>query len=124
MGAAPEEMQERFDAAAKTLMRMVQEEPCLIFSTTVCPWCDRAKEFFEAIQKPCRKVELDLPRGDEERQMLGYALSVVTKQRTVPNIFLGGKHLGGYDVLMEVQRRCKAGQMAAEHADVCGLVTE
>mmetsp|Transcript_97721 Transcript_97721/g.276502 ORF Transcript_97721/g.276502 Transcript_97721/m.276502 type:complete len:123 (+) Transcript_97721:114-482(+) len=114
-----EEDQRRLQTAQQSLREVVRSEACLIFSTTVCPWCDRAAEFFESIKRPCRKIELDVPRGDGDHQMLGLALAMATRQQTVPNIFLVGKHLGGYDVLMKVHKQCKAGRMVEEHADVC-----
>eukprot|EP00928_Gymnodinium_smaydae_P051514 TRINITY_DN35076_c0_g1_i1.p1 TRINITY_DN35076_c0_g1~~TRINITY_DN35076_c0_g1_i1.p1 ORF type:complete len:126 (-),score=33.76 TRINITY_DN35076_c0_g1_i1:44-421(-) len=125
MGREQQEQQERFDASVKVLSQMIDEEPCLIFSTTFCPWCDRAKELFEKAQKPCRKVELDVQREGEDVQMLGYSLSLMTNQRTVPNIFLGGMHVGGFDRLLELQKRCKNGNLdPADRAKLCPLVTE
>jgi glutaredoxin len=44
-------------------------------------------------------VELDLPQN----QAMGAVVAAVTKQRTVPNIFIEGMHVGGYDYLQEVR---------------------
>mmetsp|Transcript_59482 Transcript_59482/g.105790 ORF Transcript_59482/g.105790 Transcript_59482/m.105790 type:complete len:134 (-) Transcript_59482:120-521(-) len=126
MASSPEqaEANRMFDAALEKLQTMVKTESCLIFSTTVCPWCDRAADFFKSIQRPCRKINLDEPAGDQAQQMFGMALGLTTRQRTVPNIFIAGKHIGGYDVLLEAQDRCKKGTMPTEHSDVCALLVE
>mmetsp|Transcript_63509 Transcript_63509/g.143361 ORF Transcript_63509/g.143361 Transcript_63509/m.143361 type:complete len:140 (+) Transcript_63509:62-481(+) len=123
-GASQEDIEKEFRAAMDRLRKVVETESCVMFSTTVCPWCDRAAEFFAQINRPCRKIELDVPHGDRQQQLLGMALAMATQQRTVPNIFLGGKHLGGYDMLSAAYSQCKAGQMPSEHADICRLLTE
>eukprot|EP00401_Gymnodinium_catenatum_P081379 CAMPEP_0117568928 /NCGR_PEP_ID=MMETSP0784-20121206/58395_1 /TAXON_ID=39447 /ORGANISM="" /LENGTH=126 /DNA_ID=CAMNT_0005366885 /DNA_START=6 /DNA_END=386 /DNA_ORIENTATION=- len=122
--AAQEEMRRSFEVAVDSLRRMVQEEPCVMFSTTVCPWCYRAADFLAELGRRCRKVELDSPRDDKQQQMLGMAVAMATKQRTVPNIFVKGKHVGGFDTLVGVYEKCKRGEMESEHADVCGFFTE
>mmetsp|Transcript_29847 Transcript_29847/g.75105 ORF Transcript_29847/g.75105 Transcript_29847/m.75105 type:complete len:131 (+) Transcript_29847:88-480(+) len=121
--AGEDEAREQFGVAMQSLENLVRTEPCLIFSTTVCPWCDRAAEFFAKLQRPCRKVELDMPQDDGKPQMIGMALAMATQQRTVPNIFLFGKHVGGYDRLLAAAEQCKSGNLATEHADVCGYLT-
>ena len=45
------------------------------------------------------------PAGGAEMQA---ALQELTKQRTVPNVFIGGKHVGGNDgVSLAAQRWCR-----------------
>lgn len=100
MAASPEDMQQRIESAFENLKQTVMTESCVMYSTSVCPWCDRAADFFQDIRRPCRKIELDSPEeGREERQILGAVLASATNMRTVPNIFLRGRHVGGYDRL-------------------------
>mmetsp|Transcript_23560 Transcript_23560/g.67467 ORF Transcript_23560/g.67467 Transcript_23560/m.67467 type:complete len:127 (-) Transcript_23560:18-398(-) len=121
--AEQQAQQQRLNTAFERLKDLVRTEPCVIFSTTVCPFCDRAADFFKKIERPCRKIELDTP-VDEQTQMMGMALAMATRQRTVPNIFIKGKHVGGFDRLLAAYEQCKAGQMPGEHADVCGMLME
>mmetsp|Transcript_118555 Transcript_118555/g.377918 ORF Transcript_118555/g.377918 Transcript_118555/m.377918 type:complete len:131 (-) Transcript_118555:139-531(-) len=130
MGATDKDMsqeqaEKEFDSAMGSLETMVRNEPCLIFSTTVCPWCDRAAEFFQSINRQCRKVELN-DQTDGQSPMLGTAVALATQQRTVPNIFLFGKHVGGFDRLMASVEQCKQkdSALALQHADVCGFLSE
>ena len=66
----------------------------LMYSTAVCPYCVRAEQLLkhkgvDAIEKV--RVDLEPARRQE---MMG-----LTGRRTVPQIFIGGTHVGGYDDL-------------------------
>jgi len=72
----------------------VKDYPVAMFSFSTCPFCRRAKDFFEENQIPYQSLELDeLPgnRGNEIRAMLGRK----TRRTSVPSIFIGGKYIGG-----------------------------
>eukprot|EP01094_Clydonella_sp_ATCC50884_P014265 TRINITY_DN2464_c0_g1_i1.p1 TRINITY_DN2464_c0_g1~~TRINITY_DN2464_c0_g1_i1.p1 ORF type:complete len:138 (-),score=39.94 TRINITY_DN2464_c0_g1_i1:25-438(-) len=72
----------------------IQEHNVVVFSKTYCPYCRRAKELLEGAKAGAHVVELDVhPLG---RQLQNYLLEK-TGQRTVPNVFIGGKHIGGSD---------------------------
>nr|ABI14263.1 glutaredoxin-like protein [Pfiesteria piscicida]ABI14264.1 glutaredoxin [Pfiesteria piscicida]ABI14265.1 glutaredoxin [Pfiesteria piscicida] len=116
--------QEEVQQAHDTLENLVKTEKCLIFSSTYCPWCDRAAEFFESLNRQCRKVELDVP-AEGHSPLLGAVLAQATQQRTVPNTFLFGRHVGGFDRLLSGAERCrKDGDFAAQFPDVCGFLSE
>ncbi len=66
-----------------------------IYTTQTCPYCIKAKSFLDM-----RKIGYDVIdiTGDNEARM-----ALVEKsngQRTVPQIFINGKPIGGYDDLM------------------------
>jgi len=68
-----------------------------IYTTTVCPYCIRAKQLFEKKGVAYEEISLDNdPKGRQE-------LEELTKRRTVPQIFIGDKHVGGFDDLKELQ---------------------
>jgi glutaredoxin 3 len=52
--------------------------------------------------------ELDEMDNGADLQM---ALQEMTKQRTVPNVFLAGKHLGGNDATQDAARTGKLQEM-------------
>lgn len=57
-----------------------------------CPYCQKTKQTIGAITKEAHVIELDeLADGGE----LQNALFELTGQRTVPNVFIGGEHIGG-----------------------------
>jgi glutaredoxin 3 len=75
-------------------------QPVKMFTTQVCPYCQRAKRLLE--QRGVRHI-------DEARVDLQPALREtmvqLTGRRTVPQIFIGGTHVGGCDDLYALDRR-------------------
>ena len=65
-----------------------------VFSFTTCPFCRRAKDYFDDNGISYFAVELDElegNRGNEIRAVLGKK----TKRTSVPSIFVNGKFIGG-----------------------------
>ena len=73
----------------------------MIYSKTFCPYCKQTKEVFERLKAdPSPQVyELDTMSDGAQRQA---SLLEITGQRTVPNIFLNGQHIGGNSDLCNV----------------------
>ncbi len=68
----------------------------VIFSKTYCPFCTKAKALYaqEAAGYDVLTLELDrMAEGDA----IQAALLELTGQRTVPNVFVKGSHVGGND---------------------------
>ena len=66
----------------------------LMYSTAVCPYCTRAKLLLKArgvteIEEV--RIDLDSARRDE--------MIHKTRRRTVPQIYIGDTHVGGFDDL-------------------------
>ena len=71
----------------------------LMYSTGVCPFCQMAERLLRAkgvaeIEKI--RVDLDPARRDEMTKRTG--------RRTVPQIYVGDRHVGGYDDLAALDR--------------------
>lgn len=71
----------------------------VMYATGTCPYCTRAEALLKAkgvteIEKV--RVDLDPARRDE--------MMARTQRRTVPQIFIGDKHVGGYDDLAALDR--------------------
>lgn len=65
--------------------------PVVMYATSTCPYCARARALFAA--KGVRFTEIDAPGGSAEREE-----SLRRSGRTsVPQIFVGERHLGGFD---------------------------
>jgi glutaredoxin 3 len=65
-----------------------------MYSTAVCPYCVRAERLLEAKGVTAiTKVRVDL---DPEQRML---MMQKTGRRTVPQIYIGDTHVGGFDDL-------------------------
>ncbi|MFO0661843.1 MAG: glutaredoxin 3 [Polyangiaceae bacterium] len=79
----------------------------VIYTTKVCPYCVRAKMLLD--RKGVAYQDIDVSNDDERRQWL----VSVTGQRTVPQIFIGGKSVGGSDELHALERAGKLDTMLA-----------
>ena len=64
-----------------------------IYSTQWCPYCVAAKRFLT--EKGVPWEEIDLTEDDDARA----ALVERSGRRTVPQIYVGPEHIGGYDDL-------------------------
>lgn len=97
--------------AEKLVETAIKANHVVIFSKSFCPYCKRAKQLIASIpdKKAEAKIyELDL-MGDDGAAVQAYLLQK-TGQRTVPNVFIGRKWIGGSDKLAELQ---ESGQLAA-----------
>ncbi|KAM3297531.1 hypothetical protein ACQJBY_039441 [Aegilops geniculata] len=85
-------------SASKTafVKSTVKVHDVVIFSKSYCPYCKRAKAVFKELElkKDPYVVELDQREDGGEIQD---ALSDMVGRRTVPQVFIRGKHLGGSD---------------------------
>ncbi|XP_010037548.2 glutaredoxin [Eucalyptus grandis] len=80
---------------------IVSSTAVVVFSKTYCGYCNRVKQLFTQLGAAYKVLELDEERDGSEIQM---ALAEWTGQRTVPNVFIGGKHIGGCDKVLEMHR--------------------
>lgn len=64
-----------------------------VYTTNVCPYCIRAKALLKKKDVPFREINV------ETRPELRTWLCDVSKQRTVPQIFINGAPIGGFSEL-------------------------
>lgn len=84
--------------AISTIQEAISANHVMIFSKTYCPYCTRAKDALKGLNAKGMEVyELDMRKDGGDLQT---ALLQLTGQRTVPNIFIGGKHVGGCDTTL------------------------
>jgi glutaredoxin 3 len=76
----------------------VKAHDIVIFSKSYCPYCKRAKGVFKDLNEETFVVELDQREDGSEIQD---ALLEIVGKRTVPQVFIKGKHLGGSDATVE-----------------------
>ncbi|MCK8515595.1 glutathione peroxidase [Methylonatrum kenyense] len=81
--------------------RAVAPEPVTIFTKAGCPFCTRAKQLLDA--NGMVYDEVPLGRGITARALRG-----VTGATTVPQVFIGGRHIGGADALEAHLRQSRA----------------
>ena len=66
----------------------------MIFSKTYCPFCSKAKDLLKAKNASFCALEMD-KESAEVSQAASSQLLQLTQQKTVPNIFINAKHIGG-----------------------------
>jgi glutaredoxin 3 len=72
----------------------------LMYSTHVCAYCDRARQLFARKQVAFREIKID--DQPEQRDLM---LKRSGGRRTVPQIFIGDLHVGGFDDLAALDRK-------------------
>ncbi|KAL6994840.1 glutaredoxin [Sarracenia purpurea var. burkii] len=75
---------------------------CLYPSKTYCSYCKKVKQLLSELGATYKTIELDEESDGNEIQS---ALAEWTGQRTVPNVFIGGKHIGGCEDVFEKYQR-------------------
>jgi glutaredoxin 3 len=71
----------------------------LIYSTHTCPYCDRARALLERKRVEFREIKVDAHPAEREIMMQRSG-----GRRTVPQIFIGDRHVGGFDELVALDR--------------------
>ena len=75
-------------------------KPVKIYTTTYCGYCVRAKDLLK--RKGVDYEEVDVTGDDDMRAKL---VEMSGGQRTVPQIFIGDTHVGGYTDLARAGQR-------------------
>ena len=73
-----------------------------IYTTSYCPYCRMAKQFFD--EQAVKYYEIDVTDNQELRAEL---TQKANGMKTVPQIFINGKHVGGYSDMMELYKNNK-----------------
>ncbi|KAL8233945.1 hypothetical protein R6Q59_020045 [Mikania micrantha] len=80
--------------ASTKVKDLVSTSPVVVFSKSYCPFCVNVKKLLTELGSSFKTIELDQESDGSEMQS---ALHEWTGQRTVPNVFIAGKHIGGCD---------------------------
>ena len=72
-----------------------------IYTTAICPYCVAAKNFLKSKGRDWTEVRVDTDLAVRE------AMVARTRRTSVPQIFIGDTHVGGYDDMMALHRAGK-----------------
>ena len=72
-----------------------------LYSTAICPYCVAAKNFLKSKGQTWTEVRIDLD-ADAREKMIAKA-----RRTSVPQIFIGETHVGGYDDMIAMHRAGK-----------------
>ena len=71
----------------------------VMYSTAVCPYCQRAEILLKQRGvSEIEKIRIDLDSTQRDQMI------AKTGRRTVPQIFIGDRHVGGFDDLAALDR--------------------
>ena len=77
----------------------------IIYTTDYCPYCVKAKALLQRKQVAFEEIKIV---SDEMRDAM---IAKSGGRRTVPQIFIGEKHIGGCDDLYELDRQKKLDEL-------------
>lgn len=69
-----------------------------VYTTQVCPYCVRAKQLLQQKGATYEEIRIDL---DPEQRAI---MMEKSGRRTVPQIWIGERHVGGFDDLWALDR--------------------
>ncbi|MGZ4956742.1 MAG: glutaredoxin 3 [Methylobacter sp.] len=78
-----------------------------IYTTNICPYCMMAKRLLNKKGVSYTEINVDAEPGLREEMMLK------TKRRTVPQIYIGDYHVGGFDELYALDQQKKLDDLLA-----------
>ena len=73
----------------------------LIYTTAICPYCMMAKRLLDKKGLPYTEINVDTKPGLREEMMRK------ANRRTVPQIYIGDYHVGGFDELYALDQQKK-----------------
>ncbi|KAH0863511.1 hypothetical protein HID58_080722 [Brassica napus] len=96
----------------ESVKKTVTENVVVVYSKTWCSYCIEVKTLFKRLGVQPLVIELDElgPQGPQLQKVL----ERLTGQRTVPNVFVGGKHIGGCTDTVKLKRKGDLALMLAE----------
>lgn len=80
----------------------------VMYSTAWCAYCARARSLLDRKGVAIQEIKIDEAPGERERM-----LRRCGERSTVPQILIGGRHVGGYDELVALERRGELDAMLA-----------
>ena len=72
----------------------------VIYTKPTCPFCARAKALLN--EKGAVYEEIDISNKEDLRQEM---IQKANGRTTVPQIFIGGEHIGGCDDMMALEKK-------------------
>ena len=82
----------------------------VMYSTGWCPYCERARALLERRGATFREIKVD--EDPAERATM---LTRSGGRRTVPQIFVGERHVGGFDELYALEKAGELDKLIGRH---------
>ncbi|MBK5929699.1 glutaredoxin 3 [Halochromatium salexigens] len=79
-----------------------------MYATAFCPYCVRARRLLKR-----KGIEFDEIRVDQDQEQMRTMIQR-SQRTTVPQIFIGERHIGGYDDMVELDQDGKLDPLLSE----------
>ncbi len=79
----------------------------IIYTSNLCPYCIMAKRLLDKKSAVYSEINVDSEPGLRQEMMLK------TKRRTVPQIYIGDFHVGGFDDLYVLEQQSRLDPLLA-----------
>jgi glutaredoxin 3 len=89
---------------------MSETPDIVIYSTGWCPYCERARALLERKGAVFREVKVD-----EDPAQRAAMLARSGGRRSVPQIFIGEHHVGGFDELYALEKAGELDKLIGRH---------
>ncbi|KAL4558607.1 hypothetical protein LXL04_036808 [Taraxacum kok-saghyz] len=87
----------------ETVKKTITDNPVVVYSKSWCSYSSEVKSLFNRLGVQPLVVELD--QMGAQGPQLQKVLERLTGQHTVPNVFIGGKHIGGCSETVKLHRK-------------------
>ncbi|WOH01824.1 hypothetical protein DCAR_0521209 [Daucus carota subsp. sativus] len=103
----------------ETVRKTVSDNPVVVYSKSWCSYSTEVKQLFKRLGVQPLVIELDQlgPQGPQLQKVL----ERLTGQHTVPNVFIGAKHIGGCTDTIKLHRK---GELEPLLSEACGKKAE
>ena len=81
----------------------------VIYSSGFCPYCTWAKKMLDSKQVEYKEIRIDQEQGAHQEM-----LAKSQGQMTVPQIFIGEYHVGGYTDMVQLDQEGKLDPLLSE----------
>ncbi|EMG45900.1 GRX2 Glutaredoxin-2 [Candida maltosa Xu316] len=90
----------------KEIESTINSQKIVVYSKTYCPYCTATKDLLSSAGhlQNAKIIELNT---DPKGSAIQNALQEITGQRTVPNIFINGQHIGGNSDIQKLKQENK-----------------
>ena len=88
------------DDPSAAVAQLIKDNSVMVFSKTTCPFCTKMKTVFKQNRIDFTAVEFDTmgPMGADMQK----ALHDLSGQKSVPNLFINGKHIGMFQIVANI----------------------
>ncbi|PHH64307.1 hypothetical protein CDD81_4791 [Ophiocordyceps australis] len=97
--------------ASTKVQHFIDDNAVMVFSKSYCPYCEKTKKTLSELGAEYTTVELD---KEDDGSELQDALEKITGQRTVPNVLIKKKHIGGNSDIQELNKLGKLADLLKE----------